>query len=159
MLDLGVGKTWGLCRCSRRSAHRRAQKSSSITPKSCPLSTSAIRSLYLCRFALKSETWRLERRVLSLIARFGCLWACASGALLRNMINCVTQTWLSLEGAQESNPCIVVDAVADDGCFSQGISSSVGDCGEAEQPNFRSGLSIGVHVWMPPSMQGFSLTF
>jgi hypothetical protein len=59
---------------------------------------------------------------------------------LRDVINRGKQSRLLLEGAQESNPCIVVDAFADDGCLSQGMRSSGGDCGEAEQPNFRSGV-------------------
>lgn len=93
-----------------------------------------------CRVALKSETRRVRRQFLPLIARFGCHGACASRAPLRDVINRGKQSWLLLEGAQESNPCIVVDAVADDGCLSQGMRSSGSDCGEAEQPNFRSGV-------------------
>lgn len=65
-----------------------------------------------CRFALKYETWRFERQVLSLIARFGYLWACASRPPLRNVVNCGKQSMLFLEGAQKSNLCIVVDAGA-----------------------------------------------
>ncbi|WP_286174059.1 hypothetical protein [Rhodobacter sp. NTK016B] len=87
-----------------------------------------------CRVALKSETRRFRHRVLPLIARFGCHRACASRAPLRNVINRSQQAWLLLEGAQESNPCIVVNAMADEGCFSQGTRSSGCDRGEAEQP-------------------------
>ena len=65
-----------------------------------------------CRFTLKSETWRIKRQVLSLIARLGYLWACASRPPLRNVVNCGKQTWLRLESAQKSNLCIVVDAGA-----------------------------------------------
>lgn len=92
-----------------------------------------------CRFAFKSETWRFERRVLSLTVRFGCLWSCASGALLRNMINCGKQTWLSLEGAQQSNSYIVVGTGAGYGRFYQRTRLGRSDRRKAEQPHFRSG--------------------
>jgi transposase len=103
-------------------------------------SEAADRLKALCRVALNFEMRRVWRRSLPLIARFGCHGACASHALLRNVIDGSTQKWLLLEGAQESNPCIVVDAVADDGCLSQGMRSSGGDCGEAEQSHFLSGV-------------------
>lgn len=93
-----------------------------------------------CRVALKSETRRVWRDFLPLIARFGYHGACASRAPLRDVINRGKQSRLLLEGAQESNPCIIVDALADDGCFGQGARSRSGDRGETKQPHFRSGV-------------------
>lgn len=65
-----------------------------------------------CRVALKSETRRVRGYFLPLTMRFDCHRAYAFRALPGDVINRSKQTWLRLEGAQESNPCIVVDAGA-----------------------------------------------
>lgn len=55
-----------------------------------------------------------------LIVRFDCHPAYASRAPLHNEVNRSKQTWLRLKGAQESNPCIVVDAGAEMAALTSG---------------------------------------
>ena len=91
-----------------------------------------------CRVALKSETRRVRGYFLPLIMRFDSHRAYASHAPLRNEINRSKQTWLRLEGAQESNTCIVVDAGARDSRFDQRTRSGCINGSKAKQPHFRS---------------------
>jgi len=55
------------------------------------------------------------------------------------MINCGKQTWLSLEGVQQSNPYIVIGTGAGYGRFYQRTRLGRSDRRKAEQPHFRSG--------------------
>ena len=91
-----------------------------------------------CRVTLKSETRRVRGYFLPLIVRFDSHRAYASHAPLRNEINRSKQTWLRLEGAQESNPCIVVDAGVRDGRFDQRTRSGCINGGKAKKPHFLS---------------------
>ena len=63
---------------------------------------------------------------------------CFLARLPGDVIDRGKQTWLRLEGAQESNPCIVVDAGARDGRFDQRTRSGCINGSKAKQPHFLS---------------------